>query len=322
MVISSWLCITLRQRELKKILKMFENLCATLELIGISQSPNKLSRRLMIHAVILNVVWIFLFCFDHAMLVNNKLFRYDIWMPFNFPRIVSHNVVIMFLNSLLIAKKFFHLLNKKIHTIPDVLTSKPILLRKRLQTSEPCGLQSCVVPGPLEVCGQIHSDLVTFTEITVKFFSLSILLVLLVHLVQMAADLYIMCMMIRLQRFWTQTEVIVFAILACWFLLHFSQTVALLGIPDSTANRAGKMLHQMLAYDDTRRYVDTGQILSLRFLQRRLTISLWGLFQMRLSIMHTIIGTVGTYLTVMMQLDGQDIHEKMLNETIVQSLRT
>lgn len=135
MVISSWLYILFRQRELKKILKMFENLSATLGLIGISQSGKKSFRKLKIHLIIMNLVWISLFCTDHAMFINNKLFRYDVWLPFNFLRIVSHNVVIMFLNALLIAKNFFHLLNQKMHTLPEDLTLNRVSLRRRSKSS-------------------------------------------------------------------------------------------------------------------------------------------------------------------------------------------
>lgn len=91
-------------------------------------------------------------------------------------------------------------------------------------------------PGTLEVCGQIHSDLVTVTKMIVDFFSLSIILVLLIHFIQMSTDLYLACLLAKDSESLGGREKLTLAVLCGWFCLRFAQTVAVMAICESTAN--------------------------------------------------------------------------------------
>lgn len=91
------------------------------------------------------------------------------------------------------------------------------------------------VADPLQAYGQMHSDLVTVTRTIVDFFSLSIILALLVHFIQMASDLYLMCLLAKDSRYLSWTDKLTFVILCGWFSLRAVQTVVLMSISDSTA---------------------------------------------------------------------------------------
>lgn len=70
----------------------------------------------------------------------------------------------------------------------------------------------------------------------VDFFSVSIILVLIVHFIRMATDLYTALLLARDLRFLDERGTLPFALLCGWFCFRFVQTVVLIAISDSTAN--------------------------------------------------------------------------------------
>ncbi|XP_043284483.1 uncharacterized protein [Venturia canescens] len=173
-----------------------------------------------------------------------------------------------------------------------------------------CSHESFAKSNPLQMYAQIHSDLVTLTKKIVQFFSPCIILALLGHLILMASDLYIIAMILSNEESWKLRDNLALAVLSAWFIFHLAETVVLMSITDAIANeanRAGTVVHQLLLSSIADSYVNTGQLLSLGLLHGHLTISLWGLLCMRLSIVHTIFGTVVSYITIMMQFDGIDL---------------
>ncbi|XP_043284484.1 putative gustatory receptor 2a [Venturia canescens] len=128
----------------------------------------------------------------------------------------------------------------------------------------------------------------------------------------MTSDLYMLCIMVKDKDVWSSEVYAPFMVIAAWLAFHLIETVTLVAISDSTvneANRTGEFLHRMLTAANTENHTNAGQLLSLRLLHTHLNISLWGLVRMKLSVVYTILGTVITYITIMMQLDDENFQQ-------------
>lgn len=99
-----------------------------------------------------------------------------------------------------------------------------------------CSLESHAKLHPLEMYGQIHSDLVTLTNKIVQFFSPCIILAILAHLVLMASDFYIICIILSTRESWKSKDGLSLVLMCFWFTFHAMETVILLSVSDSTAN--------------------------------------------------------------------------------------
>lgn len=114
MIITSWLILAFRQNELRKFIETFKLIDVYLKIFGIDQYRQDVVRKLKLSLIFVNSIWLFLFCCDHFFLYDNVALQFEVWIPFNVPRGISHNVVVMFANSLLTMKSIFHLLNQRI----------------------------------------------------------------------------------------------------------------------------------------------------------------------------------------------------------------
>lgn len=129
-VVSVWLCFAFGQNKLKSILKMLQNIHEMSQKIGMEQDFEKIVKTVEAHTFFVNLIWIILLYGDHMILANHKAFRLEVWLPFNLPRIVTNNVVIMFVNSLLVVQNSFHSLNGSIFDLSNEATSRPYVIVK------------------------------------------------------------------------------------------------------------------------------------------------------------------------------------------------
>lgn len=235
-IVTSWLFFGFRQNELREIIKMVRSIKALLKISVIDPKAADSIRVLKVTTILMNVTWLLLYGCDMLFIYDYKTFQYDVWLPFNVPRLVSHNVVIIYLNSLLTMKKIFHFLNNGIRDLwCDAGFELSVPRRVREASTASRGKL-----GVLEVFGQIHSDLVSLTKAIVHFFSLCILLAILGHLYLMASDLYMLCMMIKDKDIWNAEECIPFFVIGGWLAFHVCETVLVVAISDAIAKEVRK----------------------------------------------------------------------------------
>lgn len=139
-VVTAWLGFALRQNELKRLLKASKNIHEISKGFGIGQDLGGIVKTAKIHTLAVNFVWLVLFCCDHSLVAKNKVYDLAIWMPFNIPRVITHNVMIMFIDAMLVMNKFFRLLNERICDLSQDVTSKPCsIVKRRRWASNNCG---------------------------------------------------------------------------------------------------------------------------------------------------------------------------------------
>lgn len=130
-VVSAWLCVALRQNKVKSILKTLREIHESSREIGMAQDFEKIVKNLEIQTLYVNVIWFTLFCCDHVLISSNNAFKLAVWLPFNLPRIVTSNVLIIFVNAMLVVKRLFRLLNENIYDLSKEAASRSRVIVRR-----------------------------------------------------------------------------------------------------------------------------------------------------------------------------------------------
>ena len=133
LIVLTWLCFGFRQKRMKRIILLFKKSNEQYEALGIRRDlTKKFLNHVKIHALIINAVWYFLYTIDHLLLFSCKEFHLSVWLPFNILRVVSRNIVVMYIYTMKAIEKKFYLLNKKIQELPYVVSMK-VIHRERSQ---------------------------------------------------------------------------------------------------------------------------------------------------------------------------------------------
>ena len=119
MVITSWMNFALRQKKIITIIKKFKKLGEIARKSGIQDDKWESDlRTLIIRVFLVNACYCTYFTCEHFFFTLIPNFNWTIWVPYSFPHIVIHNVLILFITALQVLKKTFHRLNIELRNLP------------------------------------------------------------------------------------------------------------------------------------------------------------------------------------------------------------
>lgn len=116
-VIIAWLIFAFRQ---KRVLFIFENFKRTEKIarkIGIKNEGQMIIKMLCIRISFVNIIFGGLFFSKIALSSISPIFKWMIWIPFEFPHIIIHNWFTLFITALDILELRFHKLNVNLSMI-------------------------------------------------------------------------------------------------------------------------------------------------------------------------------------------------------------
>ena len=118
MIIVSWIIFAFRQKKLISIMQNFEKTGQIARKLGIHDDSWESMRTLFIRLIFINAFYCILFIFESVLCTCFPNFDWTIWVPHNFPHIVIHNVLVLFMTALQILKRRFHQLNVQLRNLP------------------------------------------------------------------------------------------------------------------------------------------------------------------------------------------------------------
>ncbi|XP_043477380.1 uncharacterized protein LOC122508224 [Leptopilina heterotoma] len=148
--------------------------------------------------------------------------------------------------------------------------------------------------------GEFHETLSDLVEDLINFFGFPVLITITFFFVKTIHVANVILLNVKENNFLFATNAlfkIFLYFLHFFFLSSISETIS------SEANNTGNILHKMWIYNRPTNCQKTIRNVSQMLLQRKLTVSLHGFINLNYQFIFRILGTVTTYLIIMVQLD-------------------
>lgn len=110
----SWIIFAFRQRELLIIINEFMRTNLIARQLGIHDNQWEIVSIINRHLIIINISYIGILIFDNVIYSTFTDFDWMLWIPYNLPQIIVHNLIILFVTLLQVLQRKFHRLNKKL----------------------------------------------------------------------------------------------------------------------------------------------------------------------------------------------------------------
>ena len=118
MVIVSWLVFAFRQRKLQKIVNDIKNTNDIAKELKMLNDYTRIIRIFVYYILFLNICFFTLFTLTMVLYNTFPNFNVTLWTLFNFPHIVFHNVLGIFVIAMQIMQWRFHRLNLQLRNLP------------------------------------------------------------------------------------------------------------------------------------------------------------------------------------------------------------
>ncbi|XP_043473983.1 putative gustatory receptor 28b [Leptopilina heterotoma] len=304
-VIIAWLIFAFRQRRIIFIFENFEKADRIARKLGIKDENQSNIKMLCTRIICVNIIFGGLFFSKIAFSSISPIFKWIIWVPFEFPHIVIHNLFTLFITALDILERQFHKLNSNLTKLTVIFLRKHLCERSLSRDGEfPHFLNS--LPLILNYFGKLHDELMDLSEMITDFFAPVTLMALLISFLQVVKNSYFFCLFITDFKVHERSDLLATMYGSLWIsvlVLEFIFLSFASGTICYEANNTGNALLKLWVYYRPANCQKSIIKFSHQLIQRKLKISLYGFIDLNYHFIYKIFGALTTYLIIMLQMD-------------------